>query len=418
MSHRSLAATGLVAGYPGAAPVLEGAALTVPPGRRLALLGANGSGKTTLLRCLSGALRPAAGSVTVDGHPLQHTRRGLREHRQEVQLVLQDPDDQLFSASVGQDVSFGPLNLGLGEDAVRARVAEALDLLAVAHLATRPTHQLSYGERKRVAIAGAVAMRPCVLLLDEPTAGLDPSAVADTLAALARLQEHDSTVVMSTHDVDLALEWADSVAVVVDRTVVQGEPGELLADRDLLVRARLAHPWALEVGARLRDLGLLPAGPLPRDAAALLAALPARVTTTVGVGLRSGVSAAEVLAAVDSVLPHPWGPVRLATLDVRAGEPGLVAAAARRGWPVTGHPAATLAGVRVPSPSDTVAARVGTASVAEAAALLGGGKLVTGKTVRGRVTVAVARGPAGGVTEDTPHHGAPVTVRDGFTARR
>ncbi|WP_346618624.1 ATP-binding cassette domain-containing protein [Blastococcus montanus] len=276
MSHRSLAATGLVAGYPGAAPVLDGAAVTVPAGRRLALLGANGSGKTTLLRCLSGALRPAAGTVTVDGAPLVHTRRGLRDHRQTVQLVLQDPDDQLFSASVTQDVSFGPLNLGLAEDEVRARVAEALDLLGVADLAARPTHQLSYGERKRVAIAGAVAMRPCVVLLDEPTAGLDPTAVADTLAALARLQEHDSTVVMSTHDVDLALGWADEVAVVVDRTVVQGAPREVLGDGALLGRARLARPWALVVGARLHALGLLPDGPLPRDAGELLAALPDR----------------------------------------------------------------------------------------------------------------------------------------------
>ena len=394
MSHRTLTATGLVAGYPGAAPVLDGAALTVPPGRRLALLGANGSGKTTLLRCLSGALRPAGGTVTVDGQPLTHTRRGLREHRQVVQLVLQDPDDQLFSATVGQDVSFGPLNLGLADDDVRARVAEALELLAVGHLAARPTHQLSYGERKRVAIAGAVAMRPCVVLLDEPTAGLDPSAVTDTLAALVRLQEHDSTVVMSTHDVDLALRWADSVAVVVDRVVVQGPPGELLGDVDLLARARLARPWALEVGARLRSLGLLPAGPLPRDAAGLLAALPGGPATTVGIGLTSGVSSAEILAAVDAVLPDAAGPVRLATLDTRTAEPGLVAAAAERGWPVTGHPAGVLAGVRVPSPSAAVTARVGTPSVAEAAALLGGGELVAGKSVRGRVTVAVAR-PAG-----------------------
>jgi cobalt/nickel transport system ATP-binding protein len=276
VSHRTLAATELVAGYPGAAPVLDGAALTVPAGRRLALLGANGSGKTTLLRCLSGALRPAGGTVTVDGRPLEHTRRGLREHRQVVQLVLQDPDDQLFSASVAQDVSFGPLNLGLDEDAVRERVTEALELLGVGPLAARPTHQLSYGERKRVAIAGAVAMRPCVLLLDEPTAGLDPSAVTDTLAALARLQEHDSTVVMSTHDVDLALRWADSVAVVVDRGVVQGAPGDVLGDVGLLARARLARPWALEVGARLRALGLLPEGALPRDAVELLTALPDR----------------------------------------------------------------------------------------------------------------------------------------------
>ncbi|UOY03998.1 energy-coupling factor ABC transporter ATP-binding protein [Blastococcus sp. PRF04-17] len=274
MSHRALAAAGLVAGYGSGSRVLDGASLTVPAGRRLALLGANGSGKTTLLRCLSGALRPTAGTVTVDGVSVAYSRSGLRTHRQTVQLVLQDPDDQLFSASVAQDVSFGPLNLGLDDEAVRARVAEALHLLALDPLSARPTHQLSYGERKRVAIAGAVAMRPCVLLLDEPTAGLDPSAVTETLAALARLQEHDSTVVMSTHDVDLALRWADEVAVVVDRAVVQGRPDEVLADTALLGRARLDRPWALTVGARLRELGLLPPGALPRTTDDLLAALP------------------------------------------------------------------------------------------------------------------------------------------------
>ncbi len=278
MSHQQLAALDLVVGYTRGTRVLDGACLTVPEGRRLALLGANGSGKTTLLRCLSGALTPQAGRITVDGSPVPHTRSGLRAHRQVVQLVLQDPDDQLFSASVAQDVSFGPLNLGLPEPEVRARVAEALDLLAVTGLAARPTHQLSYGERKRVAIAGAVAMRPCVLLLDEPTAGLDPSAVTEALAALARLQDSGSTLVLSTHDVDLALGWADQVAVVVDGRVVQGRPEQVLGDDDLLARARLDRPWALTVGARLQQLGLLPAGPLPRDTPALLAALPPRLS--------------------------------------------------------------------------------------------------------------------------------------------
>jgi cobalt/nickel transport system ATP-binding protein len=273
VSHLTLAAEDVTVGFERGAPVLAGASLVVPAGRRLALLGANGSGKTTLLRCLSGALRPSRGRITLDGAELRHSRSGLRAHRQEVQLVLQDPDDQLFSASVAQDVSFGPLNLGLPAEEVRSRVAEALGLLSVAHLAGRPTHQLSYGERKRVTIAGAVAMRPCVLLLDEPTAGLDPSAVTETLAALARLQQADSTVVMSTHDVDLALRWADEVAVVVGGRVVQGRPEDVLADDALLASARLDRPWALTVGARLRELGLLPAGSLPRDAAALLAAV-------------------------------------------------------------------------------------------------------------------------------------------------
>ena len=273
MSHQQLAALDLVVGYTRGRRVLDGASLTIPEGRRLALLGANGSGKTTLLRCLSGALEPTSGQVVVDGAPVRYSRAGLKAHRQEVQLVLQDPDDQLFSASVAQDVSFGPLNLGLTDDEVRARVAEALELLAVTGLAARPTHQLSFGERKRVAIAGAVAMRPCVLLLDEPTAGLDPSAVTEALAALSRLQGSGSTVVMSTHDVDLALGWADEVAVVVDGRVVQGRPEVVLGDDDLLARARLDRPWTLTVGARLRELGLLPEGDLPRDTAALLAAL-------------------------------------------------------------------------------------------------------------------------------------------------
>ncbi len=280
MSRALLAATDVVVGFTRGHRVLDDASLAVPEGRRLAVLGANGSGKTTLLRCLSGALPPTSGQITLDGIPLQHTRRGLQAHRRQVQLVLQDPDDQLFSASVAQDVSFGPLNMDLAEDEVRARVAEALDLLAVTGLAARPTHQLSYGERKRVAIAGAVAMRPRLLLLDEPTAGLDPSAVTEALAALDRLQHRGSTVVMSTHDVDLALSWADEVAVVVDGRVVQGQPDVVLGDDGVIARARLDRPWALTVGARLRQLGLLPAGPLPRDAATLLSALP---TSTVPV---------------------------------------------------------------------------------------------------------------------------------------
>ena len=108
--------------------------------------------------------------------------------RDSVQLVLQDPDDQLFSADVAQDVSFGPLHLGLGAQEVRRRVAETLDLVGATHLADRPTHQLSYGERKRVALAGALAMRPAVLLLDEPTAGLDPAGLETLLTVLARVQ--------------------------------------------------------------------------------------------------------------------------------------------------------------------------------------------------------------------------------------
>lgn len=279
MSHHAVRMVGLRYAYPGGSEVLSGADLDVPAGGRLALLGANGSGKSTLLRCLSAAIRPRAGRVEVDGQPIDYSRSGLRSHRQTVQLVTQDPDDQLFSASVTADVSFGPMNLDLSENQVRARVDEALDMLAVAHLRDRPTHALSFGERKRVAIAGAIAMRPRILALDEPTAGLDPAAVIDTMAALQRLEAAQTTLVVATHDVDLALAWADQVAVVVDGVAHQGNPMDLLADSTLVARARLQRPWVIAVLARLKALGTLPAGAVARDEATLLALLDAGVFT-------------------------------------------------------------------------------------------------------------------------------------------
>lgn len=273
MSHRNLRADRVTVSFLGTGVVLSEASLDVRAATRLAVLGANGSGKTTLLRCLSGSLPPGAGTVRLDDQPLSYSRSGLRQHRQEVQLVLQDPDDQLFSADVVHDVSFGPMNLGLETDEVRARVDEALSLLGIEHLRKRATHQLSFGERKRVAIAGAVAMRPCVLLLDEPTAGLDPAAVEEVLAALVRLEQHDTTVVLSTHDVALALAWADEVAVVRDQGVVQGDPVDLLGHADLLASARLRMPWSMELSHRLVADGLVAPDTRARSLEELHAAL-------------------------------------------------------------------------------------------------------------------------------------------------
>ena len=248
-----LAARGLVVDHPGHPRVLAGLDLDLPAGRRLALLGANGAGKSTLLRCLSGALEPSAGAVLVDGVALRHSRRGLTDHRQVVQLVLQDPDDQLFAAEVRHDVGYGPTNLGLAPEVVAQRVEEALASLAITDLADRPVHHLSFGQRKRVALAGAIAMRPRLLLLDEPTAGLDPSGVAALWDSLAELERDGVTIALSTHDLDLAWRWADDVAVLVDGRVVHGDPGALLADEHLLASASLAPPWQARVlrGARV-----------------------------------------------------------------------------------------------------------------------------------------------------------------------
>jgi cobalt/nickel transport system ATP-binding protein len=247
--------------------VLRELDFTVTAGRSLAVLGRNGSGKTTLLRLLSGGLRCTAGRVLLGGAPVTYDRRGLTRLRTAVQLVVQDPDDQLFAASVGQDVSFGPLNLGVPEEEVRRRVAEALEALGIADLRDRPTHLLSYGQRKRAALAGAVAMRPELLVLDEPTAGLDPHGQEQLLAVLAGLRRSGTTVVMATHDVDLALRWAEDAAVLAPAGLRTGRTADLLNDQELLAAAGLRMPWGAAVAATLRAHGLLAENvPGPRTA--------------------------------------------------------------------------------------------------------------------------------------------------------
>lgn len=237
--------------------VFQGVSFAVPHGRRIALLGRNGSGKTTLLRLLSGGLRGTGGELRLEGASVKYSRAELTRLRTTVQLVLQDPDDQLFAASVGQDVSFGPMNLGLPEGEVHQRVEEALEALDIGALRDRPTHLLSYGQRKRAAIAGAVAMRPRVLILDEPTAGLDPDGQERLLETLARLHDEGTTVVMATHDVDLALLWADDAAVLTRNGVRTGPVDTLLADQELLAEGGLRRPWGMAAAAALRLHGLL-----------------------------------------------------------------------------------------------------------------------------------------------------------------
>lgn len=238
--------------------VLDGAGLEVAPGERLALLGGNGSGKTTLLRLLVGLNQLDAGTLELDGERMRDRRADRTRLRESVQLVLQEPDDQLFATTVRADVSFGPVNLGLDRADVERRVAEALAALAIADLADRVPHHLSFGQRKRVAIAGALAMRPRVLLLDEPTAGLDPVACDDLLAALEAVRAAGTAVVMATHDVDLAWAWAREVAVLTAGHLSRGPAHDVLRDEVLLGAARLAVPWGARVSRRLKRTVLRP----------------------------------------------------------------------------------------------------------------------------------------------------------------
>ena len=235
---------------------LQGLDLTIRSGIRLAILGANGSGKSTLLGHLNGTLQPLKGEILLDGGPVDHNRPFLRKWRRRVGLVLQNPEHQLFAGTVFQDISFGPLNLGCSERETEIRVAQVMAALDIDLLVHRPIHLLSFGEKKRVAIAGILAMGPELLVLDEPTAGLDPQAAGRLRHTLERLACAGRTLVFSTHDADLALAWADEVALIRQgRVLAHGEASMVLTDLPLLAKAGLVMPTALQTFIYLQQAG-------------------------------------------------------------------------------------------------------------------------------------------------------------------
>jgi cobalt/nickel transport system ATP-binding protein len=248
--------------YDGGALALDDMDMEFRSGVRHALVGANGAGKTTLFLHLNGTLRPQSGTVLIDGYPADYSRAGLTAWRQVVGLVFQNPDDQLFAGTVQQDVSFGPFNLGLTEAEVRERVDEALDSLGISHVRDRPTHMLSFGQKKRASIAGAVAMRPRVLIVDEPLSGLDPSGQEHFLGVLRDLHDGGTTVVIATHDMSLAYEWADELSIMhAGRVVDHGPPTAVMADAQSLDRYGLRAPWVLDVESELRRTGVISSAP-------------------------------------------------------------------------------------------------------------------------------------------------------------
>jgi cobalt/nickel transport system ATP-binding protein len=238
----SLVVEDLAFAYPDGHQALFGVDLRIERGERVALLGPNGAGKTTLVLHLNGILTGGRGSVAVAGLPV--VRRHLQEVRRRVGIVFQDPDDQLFMPTVGEDVAFGPRNLGLPESEVRARVAAALDQVGMAGAADRPPHHLSFGQRRRVAVATVLSMHPDVLVLDEPSSNLDPAGRRELAEVLLSLPV---TVLMVTHDLPYALQLCPR-SVVLDRGVVvaDGPTRELLADTELLARHRLELPYGFD----------------------------------------------------------------------------------------------------------------------------------------------------------------------------
>ncbi|MDB4966498.1 MAG: cbiO [Myxococcales bacterium] len=221
-----------------ARPVLRDLALRIRQGERVAVVGGNGAGKTTLLRALMG-LQPVDGTLTVAGRPIRRAEDAVEAG---LGLVFQNPDDQLFGATVGEDVRFGPRNQTLDPPHVDRRAAAALEQLGIAALADRPIEELSFGEKKRACLAGVLAMHPRVLLLDEPTAGLDPRGEAALVALLGAL---DATLIVATHAVDVVPRLCDRVLVLSGGTVAaDGSCAEIFGRAELLRAASLRAPYA------------------------------------------------------------------------------------------------------------------------------------------------------------------------------
>ncbi|WP_106399928.1 energy-coupling factor ABC transporter ATP-binding protein [Actinocorallia populi] len=245
----SLKVSGLAYAYPDGTQALFGVDVTIGRGERVALLGPNGAGKTTFVLHLNGILHGGAGTVRVGGMEVDpRDKKALREIRRRVGLVFQDPDDQLFMPTVREDVAFGPANLGVRGAELERRVAAALERVGMAHVADRAPQHLSFGQRRRVAVATVLAMEPEILVLDEPSSNLDPASRRELAEILSSL---DVTVLMVTHDLPYAAQLCPRSLVLSGGVVVaDGPTHELLADERLMAEHRLELPYGFVVPQR------------------------------------------------------------------------------------------------------------------------------------------------------------------------
>jgi cobalt/nickel transport system ATP-binding protein len=242
MSHHIVEAKDLEFNYPDTTHALHGVSFRISHGESVAIVGANGAGKSTLLLHLNGFLTPTSGQVRIGDFPL--TKETLQEVRRTVGMVFQDPDDQLFMSTVYDDVAFGPLNLGLPMDEVNARVQNALETVGVLDLKDRPPHRLSSGQKRRVAIATVLSMSPDILVMDEPSAGLDPRARRQ-LIELLKTFKHSK--IIATHDLDMVLDICERTIIIHNGKIeADGLTAEIFTNEVLLADSHLEKPLRMQ----------------------------------------------------------------------------------------------------------------------------------------------------------------------------
>ena len=245
---------------------LDGLSLKISRGAKVAFMGGNGSGKSTFFLCLNGIRRPDGGTIYIDGKPVEYTRKGLLDVRGKVGIVFQEPDSQLFSASVYEEISFGILNLGADEDTARREVERVIEELEIAPFQDRPAHALSGGQKKQVAIADILVMHPEVLILDEPAASLDPKHRKLVRDIIGQLSDSGLTILMATHDVDYAYAWADEIVLLHEGKVLrQGTPRQVCGDEKAMEQANLEQPAVMRLYRKLLRRGVIgPEGEPPK----------------------------------------------------------------------------------------------------------------------------------------------------------
>lgn len=257
MTNIQLSTENLSFTYPDGTRALKNINIEIEKGEKVAIIGPNGAGKSTLFSHFNGLTEPTSGCVKIEGKPISFEKDELLKVRQKVGIVFQDPNDQLFAPTVKEDIAFGPMNLGLSYDEVEKRVEDALKMVGMENYEDKTPHHLSGGQQKRIAIAGIIAMKPELMILDEPTAGLDPDGVEKVLNIMNQLNKEGMTLIISSHDIDMISKYADKIFVLYNGEIIEsGNKNKIFSDMELLKKAHLRTPITTEILYNLKESGL------------------------------------------------------------------------------------------------------------------------------------------------------------------